>query len=235
MARSRRRTSRRRSGPKPDWVYRGPVITPVDDTETAIGTSESAGLASYTQNVISLASGAAQAQVLILYDSQNRLATLAGTEPFAGGQTFGALNRAARAAGKRPVMLATEGQMYIEPSTWAIGNVLAYGWRLGAWDQDPTTGLISLPAEYSMWQTVLGSNPMSSPDVWANSYNHVMEGRFWRGFNSNESNVMPFRMRWRGRRTLRPNECWGIYLEVPTTAVTMRRQPWFRTLVQDEG
>lgn len=232
MARSRRRSPRRRE--KADWVYRGPVATPVDDSDTPIGDPKTAGLASYTQFVTTMNTGAINARFLVLYDSQNRLAHWAGTSTGVGGSRYGVLNRAARSEGRRARILATEGSIYIEPSTWAIGNVMAFGWRLGAWDQDPQTGLISLPAGYSMTQNVTLST-QDAPDVWANTYNWVREGRFFRGFNSNESNVFNLRIMWRGRRALRGNEAWGLYMEGAPTGVNVRLQPWLRTLVVDEG
>jgi len=231
MAKSRRS---RRPREKADWVYRGFVGNAYDQFEEPFGDTEASGLPSYSQFVVSQSAGAESAGFLVLYDSQNRMAHLMGTATTTSGASYGMLPGAGRAEGKRAKILATEGVMFLEPSTWALGNVLSIGMRLGAWDQDPETGLVSLPAAYSMWSNVTGS-VQTDVSLWANSYNHVLERRFWRGFNTSESNIFPQRLRWRGRRTLRPNEAWGIYLEVPPTAVAIRRQSWFRSLVVDEG
>lgn len=225
MARTRRRrfSPRRR---KADWVYRGNALgnsvdPPLDNTDT---------LGTYTSAIVSIASGLANARGHILYDSQNRFLTLMG--PSLGGVATG--NRAARAEGQKPLMLAVEGGLYFEPSAWAVGNVVSYGIRLGVFEQDPNLGSLLLPADYSMWNT--GSS--NGPDVYAN--NGRMNAREWRwakGYtDAGTTSVARFHyFRWKGRRRLEPNECFALYCEVPSTSVTGRFQFWFRTLVSDEG
>lgn len=175
----------------------------------------------------SQSTGVANATVLWLYDSHDRMQyTASGTV----SAQLGRLPPAARAEGKRPVIHMTQGFFEVEPQSWAANGQLHWGWRLGAWEQDPFTGLVSLNVSYNMW----GRNPPSTADYWADVGIHVREGRVYRAFNAEitaPSWVIP--IFWKGRWRLRPNEGWGIYIEGETTNI--RYDTWFRSLVSDEG
>lgn len=228
MARSRKRRS---SQPKRrfDWVYRGLATEGETWAE-----SESLGLRSYGGPPSAANAGVANARALILYDSQNRLATLAGAGPL-GGVGAGLLHRSARAEGRRPLIRATQGTIYFRASTWALGNVMAWGWRLGAFEQDPNTGLLSLDAAYGMWTDAAGEPFWGDVNVFANEGRHVAERRYWRAFDSSKGSDSSFDIRWSGRRALSPEHAWALYFEVHSTSVNMVIQPWLRSLVADEA
>lgn len=220
--------------PKADWVYRGMFETPGSEPPADPWVSEAQGLASYTEFVGTFAAGPTSARFLVLYDSRNRLAELASTWSVAGGfNSIAMMPRAARAEGKKPLILASEGQIYLRANTWALGNIMAWGYRIGVFEQDPLTGLVVLNADYSMWNTSADWNDQVS--TWANQSGWVQERRFWRTFNADFPSDTSFSYRWRGRRRLKEHECFGIYLEAESTSVNMLTQPWCRTLVSDEG
>jgi len=175
----------------------------------------------------SQSTGTGNATVLWLYDSHDHLQFMASSTATA---QLARLPPAARAEGKRAVIRMTQGHFEIEPSAWALGNHLHWGWRLGVFEQDPFTGLASLNVLYNLW----GRNPPATADYWADVGNWVREGRLYRAFN-NEQTTPVFRVPvfWRGRRTLKPNEGWGIYIEGEETNI--RYDTWFRTFVSDEG
>lgn len=226
----RRRMSKgRKSGrfqprKRADWVYRGPPTAGFTG-----GAVEQAHLASYTEVISTLNTGPANAQMRVLYDSVDRMAEVSYGN---AGTTPQLLNRSRRAEGRNPLILATEFQLYMEPTTWSVGQLIALGWRLGAFEQDPGTGLLSINASYSMW---VNGGPGEDPAAFANVKNWVKEGRFFLGFSTDVAAQRNIHIRWRGRHRLRANEAWALYLESETTGVNLRTQPWGRALVVDES
>lgn len=224
MARSRRRaTSRPRRAftgrrPRPDWVYRSNAIRS-DGTADLLGT--------YKWPTFSVTSGKANASILMLYDSQNYLRQPVNTLT---GSFF--LAQSGRAEGAKPLCLRVQGQIYSRPSTWALGNVLAYGLRILVVEQDPETGLGTIDADFGMWQpTVAGKE-----GTWRNPQQIVWEKRYWRSYSSNETSpslILPIDVRM--RRRLKSNEALALYMETADTSVTAVFQMWLRTLVVDEG
>jgi len=208
-----------------DWVYRGNQY----QAGIAGAGMDPSVQASYTPSITSIMSGLVNSRALILYDSVNRLKVVAGVG--VSGANF--MERAARAEGRRPSIMASEGTIYFEPDTWALGNLWAIGWRLGVFLQDPVSGAVSVPGTYTMWTDGgMGDNPA----VWANDKKWVQEERFFKTFTDNQGNgVTTLHYRWRGRRSLGPDECFALYIELEPTSVNGRLQPWCRSLVQDEG
>jgi len=108
---------------------------------------------------------------------------------------------------------------------------------MGVFEQDVATGNFLLDTEYSMWANapLAAGSSLSLPAQWANSgRNNAWERRLHVGW----SETRPFHVqtiRWRGRRRLEPNECFGLYTELEATSVNTRTQYWLRTLVSDEG
>jgi len=227
---------RRKSAPaeKADWVYRGNAHTPIDPDTNPIGFPDFQG--TYTSSAITLNSGVTNSTVLWCYDSSQRMQHYVSTNPVqaVGPSTVGRLFPAARATGKRAKILATEGYLMVSPSTWSTGNVLTFGWRLGTWEQDPEGGLAVLQVSYSMYTDALSLG--SDTTTWADWGNHVRDEREAKSFSS-QTGAPIFRIpiRWRGRRSLRPEWGWGIYLEAEDQSVNMRVQPWLRSLVVDDA
>lgn len=215
--------------PKADWVYRQHGIR----TDTGVQVDS---LGTYDEVQVILPSGVQNAQSHILYDShvQIGMQTAAGTQTPAG-TPIRYVNRAARAEGSRATILRTQGIIVVQPDGWVLGNVIALGWRIGAWEQD-TTGVFTLDAAYSMWVRQVAT-PFDPPAMWANFHRlNAREGRVFREFNSTQvSPLFPVYINWRGRRRLDPKDCWGIYTEGAPTSIQIRQQFWLRTLVVDEG
>lgn len=228
MAKTRRRRSfntPRKRRMRADWVYRSHAYGPFNEALDLLGT--------YEEDVVSQSSGIANAQSHVLYDSRDYIATQ-GTQ----GANFLAdlpayIGPAGRAEGRNPTILRTEGIIYVEPSTWALGNLIAWGGRIGAFEQDGT-GVFSLDAAYSMWVNETTST-FQQVGHWANNgRGNAWERRVHYGFSDNQQFVV-IRVKWNGRRILKPNECWGLFTELESTSVTTRSQYWLRTLVSDES
>lgn len=230
MARARARgRTRGRTKRRADWVYR-----PNARLVATYGVIDADVVGSYTGYIPAHGTGPGNAQGHVLYDSQNYLKALVGG-PFA--QPTSALPRAARAEGRNPTILAVEGIVYWEPSTWALGNLMAIGMRLGTFQQSPGTGSFLLDPGYSMWidEPAGAGSDLSVPALWANNgRGNAWERRIHYGFSDNQAFTV-VRVRWRGRRTLKPDECFGLYTELEPTSVNTRTQFWLRTLVADEG
>lgn len=222
MARSRqRRGNMRRNRPKGDWVYR-------DDAERSDGGLDDLG--TYTDTIHIQGSGAAAAVVRVLYDSKQHIALhMKGTSIL---PTY-VLPSAARTEGSRPLMLRVQGSIYVEPGTWALGNVLAAGLRIGKFEQDAETGDALVDADYSMWD----AGGTTSVAQWANARPmNLWERRWHLSFGSDTPDPFINReINVKLRTRLAPHEMLGLYTELEPTSVAARWQMWLRTFVVDEG
>lgn len=222
MAKAKKRKMRsvpRGTRPRPDWVYR-------NDARAVAGLGGSDDLGTYSVVVKALTSGVVNALGMVLYDSANRMQA---NVPAGAGQGY--LSRAARAEGRKPHIRAVEGLVYLEPTAWALGNLIAYGSRILIAEQDIDTGVPVLDAEYSMWANGL----VTSASLWANQgRQNVQEKRLFYGFSDNQAFTVA-RYSWTGLRALEPHEALFLYMELETTSVNVRFQPFLRTLVSDEG
>lgn len=223
MARTRRRVSRGTSSArrvKADWVYRpsSRQISPQPAGSDLVGT--------YEQGVRTLNSGLGNAQGLVLYDSSNYL-QVQGRSP--AGQS--SITGAARAEGAKPTILAVEGTLFFEPTTWALGNVIALGVRLGVLEQDSALPVPVVDTDYSMWVNGATTEPARFAN---NGRSNMREWRMWRGFSDNGA-VFQAHFRWRGRRKLEGTEALFLWMELQTTSVNLRYQTWFRSLVSATG
>lgn len=212
-----------------DWVYR-PNIQRGD-----FSGGESDALGTYEGSILNHTAGIAAAQSHVLYDSHNYFGEgPRGGLPTGAGGTQPQLTRAARAEGRRATILAVEGFVYVEPQTWVLGNLIAMGFRLGAFEQD-LTGVFSLDPAYSMWLDNPGS-PFEQVAHWANyRRSNQWERRVHYGFSPDGPNLVQIPIRWKGRVSLGAKECFGLYTELESTSVATRCQYWLRTLVQDES
>lgn len=220
----------RRRGGRADWVYRANTQIAADNVPDFIGTSDTYG--TYEPVLTTLGPGAVNAIGKWLYDSHNWLRTVAGSQagPVAGNQRVSFLHRAARAEGKKALILGVQGHIFVSPTTWAVGSAFAIGVRIGAFEQDPVQGALSLDANYSLWQVVGTSNPAD----WANSRDWVWETRRDHQFSDNQSFIrIPIRIRC--RKWLMPYQGMGVLMETEASSTNVVIQCWLRTLVADEG
>lgn len=207
---------------KADWVYR-------PDARATGGSAEADTLGTYEPIIKTLASGIESVQVPVLYDSRDHM-----TSTIRGSITTSAdLATSARAEGRRAKILGYEGIMYVEPTQWAIGNLIALGVRVKKCTQDTLTGLAVVDPAESMWQFDVPSQ--QGPWTFANGYPFfVEERRVHYGFSDNQVFTV-LRFRRKCRVSLAPNEMFAMWLELEPTSVNVRIQLWMRTLVSDEG
>lgn len=202
-----------------DWVYRSNQYT--NTTPATISDT----LGTYDANVRTLTTGVATANTLVLVESQNRiLHVTAGPAvnqmSIGGGQ--------ARPDDKGRKCLRVQGHIYIEPSTWAIGNIMAIGVRIGAFEQD-LTGVASVDALYTMWNNNTPSVPAA---YWSNQGRTTLwSRRFYKGFSANDQTIMVVQVNAKINCRLNPHEALMLWLEGESTSVNMRYQTWLRTWV----
>jgi len=226
----KRHTKRRggffRRGPRKDWVYRGEG----DDIGMGIDTLQG----SYSPIIRTLTAGLATSIVLILYDSMDRQGYIQSSG--AAGGNFPMLPASGRMEPRRPTVHRVEGEIYMEPTTWASGNLMAVGARLAWYEQDTLSGSLSLQAEYSMWtQGAAGTRAQDQPAVFANQ-GFIREWRWYKGFGDGSSqHFMNPHVFWqgsmKGRRSPSSKHCLAILVEAESTSVNMRVQPWLRSLM----
>lgn len=222
MARGRRRAPQRMMRTprvRKDWVYRPNFVS--ETVDPFLGNDL---LGSYDDNILGESSGQAGGNSRILYDSANRIQHVMRT---GAGLTM-VMPGAARVQGRGPTMHWVQGIIYVEPTNWAIGNLIAWGWRIGVFEQAPDSGAIEIDADYSMWQQVASAVPVAT---WANQQRtNLWERRIHYGFSDNQV-FTTVRVSTRIRVRLQDHECLAIYTEGEATSVNIRPQYWLRTLV----
>lgn len=205
-----------------DWVYR-------PDGRATGGSGEADNLGTYEGVIKTLSSGVESAQMPVLYDSKDHM-----TSTMRGSITTSSdLPNSARAEGKKACILGYEGIIYMEPTQWALGNLMAVGFRVGKQTQDTMTGLVTVDPALSMW--VFDVPSQQGPWTFANGYPFfVEERRVHYGFSDNQAFTV-LRFKRKCKVWLAPNECFGVWCEGENTSVNVRLQFWMRTLVHDEG
>lgn len=215
------RSSRRRSTParrrvRGDWVYRG-----VQQAADAIDDQ----LSTYAPSVKSMSTGESAGH--ILYDSKNYIRQIAGNNT--------SMNTTGRAAGKRPRCLRVQGIFNWEADTWASGDDIVVGFRIGVFQQDSLDGFIQVDANYTMMN--IGFSIADYPDNFANQpRSNLYERRVYQHFaTGNESSVRTTPVNVGIRATLGDDECLAIYMEMAQNSVGIRYRTWFRTYVVDDS
>lgn len=220
MARRSRRMTKSpgKRGPRPDWVYRPNGLDDVGAVVDPWGSYEGA--------VKPMGAGIAAATLAILYDSHNYVANAV----LANAPSV-LIRAPARAEGGKARILMVEGVLLVTPSTWAAGSSFDLGCRFGIFPQDPSDGALFVDAQYSLWQA---TSQTDHPAYWANDRQWQKEARFNETFLENRA-TFRYNFRFPVRRTLRPHECYALYLESATGSVSLNMRTFFRTLVSDEG
>lgn len=214
-------------------MYR-PAGSPIINIATGV-IAEQFPLWSYAPQAKTLNTGIANVLAHILYDSKNRMAHLIGASTTAPPNVT-LLPGAARAEGRLPFCMRVQGRIEIEASTWAVGNTLGGGIRLGVFEQDSETGLLSLPADYTMFVDPANA-PFRSPATWANEKRlNLWEKRYRKDYSDGSVNdFLALEFNRRIRVALQAHECLAIFHEAPSTSVNARVIVWCRTWVSDEG
>jgi len=211
VARSKRRGMRRRSSAgKVDWVYRNDIW--VDEANVSWG---GWGGKSSKPSMSNLPSGA---QSMILLDSVNFLRQMVALDWDAlAGADAGVLAAAARPDYTRqPTAVAVQGTIMWRTGTWALGERQAWGVRLGWYEQDQDTGLLSLEPDYTIYY-VGGGTVYRGPAIMANDIaTHIKTWHVWQMNTSTDSAGAKSRLDlfWKGRRRA-PSEkhCLALYIE----------------------
>jgi len=216
-----RRHTRRRS--RRDWVYRndGAALT---TGGVVILTADQLG--TYTPNPLVI--GSEDSAGLILYDSRNYLRAMT----HGGAGTLGAINMGARASGKRAQMHYVSGMVFVTTSTWAIGNTMSIGLRIGIFGQSISGGNIEAPAGYSMW---LNGGESTIADFANQQRANQWEKRVQHAFSADTGSIFGIPVSARVRGSLNDDECLGLFVEAGSGTVNLSIVPFLRTLVTDEG
>jgi len=209
--------------PKADWVYRD------DSQRNANPFDASDGLGSYSQVYSTLTAGQTTAQAVVLYDSSSYLRSVTSVNAIT---QLGLLGGEARAAGRRATVHAVEGHLNVIPSTWAVGSVIRFGWRILAGEQEPDDGGIILDIDYTMWLGQATASGGRTAAHYRNQTRCLAEGRLERAFStSNDQAMSNVRIAWKDRWRLREEEGLFLFLESEGSGVNVRWNPWLRTLV----
>lgn len=223
MARRRRTMARPPRKRRPaDWVYRPDVRDNAGNLYDALG--------SYTVTAKSLAAGAANAQVGVLYDSFNYMSQGIGATNVAAVTT----TRAGRAEGRNPLIHRVEGTVFIIPSGWSAGTFFRMGFRFGRWTQTPDTGALFIDPEYSMYGGAV-ADAKDTVAQFANDREWQHERRTMEHFTNDRPLSFVQRFRFRVNRSLNPMQCYALYMESESGSVTCNVILYLRTLVSDEG
>lgn len=222
---------KKRRGSSPDWVYRG---FEYDADTGAPYTTQVASFTGLDRNGGAYTLAVGTPAGLILYDSADYITQ--GVRLISAGSAS-MMGRESRAEGRRPTIHAVEGTLYLQPTSWTAGTDFVVGARIVICDQNLTTGSLDLPANYTILGSAVFTNIDAEPSVWANGWGNLKTAVLRQAF-ATENDMARFQMRlsWRGRRTLQPNTCLGIYIESGGPAVgstSIRFGARFRTLVTD--
>lgn len=199
---------RRSRGPRKDWVFRGYEY----DADT--GAVLAAQVASFTgvdrnSGTYTLTTGTPGGVILV--NSMDYL-TQGTRNIIGGGATM--MGREARPEGRKVHIYAATCELFLQPTTWTAGTDFAVGIRLVICDQNQDSGAMDLPANY----TILGASAPQAintePSLWANGWGNLRE-RIMRQAFATENDMARFTMRlaWKGKRTLQPHLCLGLFIE----------------------
>lgn len=213
-----------------DWVYRGEEFT-LGGNADAQQVASYVGAFARNNGVYTLTPG--NPIGLVLYDSTDYLSQM-NRNIDASGATVTWFGKEARAEGKRATALGVDIHLEWMPSAWTVGSNWAVGIRLVICDQNIDTGGMDLPANYKMTGVNAGRNTTSA---YANGWGNLLEEYRYAAFSTgNETVRWSYRAKWRGRRSLPPNACLGIYMESAGPAIgstTLLVTPMCRSLIHD--
>lgn len=228
MSRTRRRTPMRRKKRRADWVYR----THYGESVTH-GGYQPATSVTVARNLVAPAT--INSQALILLDSQAFMEVLmADSFSFAVGMPAASRPELP----KRPKVDLVEGDLMVRYLQWTTGAQYQWGWRLGWFEQDTITGLLSLQAEYSMFEPNLAGTDL--PQDVANFANDNMgncrEQFTFKRFVTDGSDFATIRFKARiGKRAPTTKHCLALYLELSTlstTGTSLQLFPALRSLIE---
>lgn len=169
---------------------------------------------------------------LILYDSVDVMQTNVRIGFFAGTPSD-PLPRAARAEARAPTVLVVQGGMVVFPASFVVGNRVMLKVRLGWFEQDTETGLLSVQAEYQLWSEAVGQlNAVFSNDNVSNIKTQTL-------IKAASTDVGPsawyWPFFWKGRRKApSPKHCLALLVEGSGNSLSSTRlAPEYRAFVHD--
>lgn len=207
-----------------DWVYRPNEIAETLTNFGAYGGSRALNV------------GASNSASFILYDSVDYLRF--DTESNNLNQGFQSMPRAARAEGSLPTVFAVQGTLHARRTAWTLQSFIRFAFRLGWYEQDMTSGLLSLEADYTLWDRA-GFFLDHAPAIFANEKNSNLMERRWAAFSDSADAILAreIPVLWRGRRRAPSSKhCLALYLEAPEGGASFSFiESWCRSLIADEG
>lgn len=184
----------------------------------------------YSGSTFTLTAGAG-VSAFSLYDS-DRYIQRTVTE----GVNTAMLPAAARPSGERARCYAVQGDLIIEPSSWAVSNSCRLAMRIGILEQDPLDGAYIAVPGYSIWG--VGTFQDQPAQVALGSFN-LWQGLFIRGFANDQPALWHVKIfaRLNGGKgvTLAPNYGLAWQMEEQNGTINPRVQMRLRTLVSDDG
>lgn len=210
--------------PRADWVFRGNIHDVTGALVEDLGT--------YVSSTTDLTAGEGNALGKILYDSHNYIKSAIVSAGAPGSSyTFAS---SARAEGGRARIHRVRGSVFVRPTTWTIGSFFRLGFRFGMFEQDAVAGTILVDPLYNMWLATNATD--NAPSRWANDRAWQHERREFKVFaTGNETVGWNFRFNFPVNRSLRPDQCYAVYMETIVSSATLQVQRWLSTLVSDEG
>lgn len=206
-----------------DWVYRG------QEYNVETGAVVSPFGASYDEREVTVTAGPGTPAGLVLVDSPNYRAALTQFNVAAGA--YYAIDDAARPYRPSLTVRRVQGHLLVRPSAWAVGNNLRMLWRIIVGKQNPSSGAVILPAEYSEWGGAV--SPNNSKARWANSQGNAGQGYLHQAFeNTNDRWIV--RINVPMRRRLFADQALFLYIEARAGASDINPiiEPRVRSLVE---
>ena len=181
----------------------------------------------YVTGNISVPSGVAAAVAQPLTYSQNSQRQM-HHQPSAAYTTSDFMVGSAFPERGHQTVYAVEGIIQVEPSAWALGNFIRFGWRLAIMDMDPVDTSALIVPEYSMYTS--GTNVTIAQSA---NTGFLAEGRLFRIAGDGERGHQMM-VRWSSSKGIRlgNDRALYLYMEGATDSVSLRVRPYVRTLMR---
>lgn len=227
----------RRRRKRADWVYRAEMSefrsigTYVAEAQAAVG--------KYTIQRNDPILGTFNSSAFVLIDSIAYMELMTVESSAGGGIGLPAAARPDLQRGRKAVMV--EGDLLMQLLGAAVGTTFKWAWRLGWFEQDTITGLVSLQPEYSMFEPQIGgtTTPQDVVNFANERLSNIREKFYHHHINpasANANDLITERLRVKINRKA-PSSKHALMLYVETSSATtingsVRYFPRLRTLVE---